>query len=81
MKELAESTLAEMKAGLRCIVDEWLGNDIPDEGDEDYDRWQMMLVDIDDVRSLSDVIAFLESRGRDDEGVNEFLAMFELDRV
>lgn len=80
MKEVTDDTLSEMKGGLHCIVEEWLGNDITDEGTEDYDRWQEMLVDIDNVGSLSDVIEFLESLGRREEGVDEFLAMYELDR-
>ena len=80
MKEVTDETLSEMKAALMFTVEEWLGNDIPDEGTEDYDRWQMMLVDIDDIVSLSEVIEFLEYLGRDDEGVNEFLSMYGLDR-
>lgn len=81
VKEVTDDTLSEMKGGLQYLVEEWLGNDIPDEGTEDYERWQMMLVDIDDVGSVADAIEFLEALGRDDEGVNEFLTMYGLDRT
>jgi hypothetical protein len=58
-------TIEEMKSALRQGVDEWLGYDIPEEGTEDYERWQSMLADIEDIETLQDVIDYVESRRKD----------------
>lgn len=58
-------TIEEMKSALRQGVDEWLGYDIPAEDTEDYERWQSMLADIEDIKNLQDVIDYVESSGQD----------------
>jgi hypothetical protein len=64
----------DFKEELLSIVDEWLGMDIPEEGTEDYERWQSDLAQIEAVNTIEDVIDFLEYSGKD---VIEF---FEISR-
>jgi len=61
-----EQVIESMKNYLYQRVSDWLGFDIPDEGTDDYDTWQSMLLDIDDVRTIEDVRDFFEARGMGD---------------
>ncbi len=61
-----------MKDALHARVDWWLGKDIPDEGEEDYDRWQSMVAQINAIKSV-DYVLYLECSGIDTE---EFLGEF-----
>lgn len=63
-----DAILRQMKDGLQEMVDEWLGNDIPDEGDAAFETWQRKLVEIEDIESIEDVIAYLEKEQADVEG-------------
>jgi hypothetical protein len=56
----SKDIIDSMKSALEWKVEEWVGFHIPDEGSEDYDRWQNMLRDIEDVESISDVQSFIE---------------------
>lgn len=67
-----------MKLSLLAELDEWLGFDIPEEGEEDYDAWQFRLQEIEDIKSTKDVCDYLSGLGRDEEGIAEFLANFDL---
>ena len=51
--------LESLKSLLRARVDEWIGADIPDSDDEDYQKWQSM---IEEIEGITDV-----------EGVKEFI--------
>ena len=70
MNDFDSAMLEEMKRVLYEQVNEWLGQDIPDEDDDDFGRWQSMLEEINAIESLKDVVNYLESEGRD---VDEFL--------
>jgi hypothetical protein len=45
---------------LKNQVQEWLGFDIPDEGTEDYEIWQMKISLIEQIESISDVYGLCE---------------------
>lgn len=55
-KEIIES----MKSDLLKHVDEWVGMDIPVEGTEDYEPWQLKLHEIDTIENIQDVIEYVE---------------------
>jgi len=74
MEVIGDKSLTAMKVGLRARVDEWLGNDIPEEDDDDYDHWQSMLAEIDAIESLEDVIEYLG----DGEDAAKFLEEYEV---
>ncbi len=57
--------IEKIKERLLESVDEWVGSDIPEEGDEDFDAWQLKLDSINDVRNIRDVIDVLESSSND----------------
>lgn len=60
-KEIIES----MKSDLLKYVDEWVGMDIPVEGTEDYETWQLKLNTIDAVENIQDIIEYVENMGLD----------------
>lgn len=60
----APAEIDAMRQVFQREVEEWLGYDIPDEGSEDYDRWQCMLMDIEDIRDIGHVREYLEQRGQ-----------------
>lgn len=53
--------LDECISDLNSQLQEWLGFDIPAEGTEDYDIWQMKISLIEQVKSISDVYSLCES--------------------
>lgn len=59
----SDEIIKSMKSSLKVRVDEWVGFDIPNEGTEDYERWQSMLLDIEDVDNINGVREYLESNG------------------
>jgi len=71
MKEIEYDKLEIIKSELYSNVTEWVGFDIPSQGTDDYDMWQSMLLDIEDIKTIQDVVNYLECNGRD---VVEFLA-------
>lgn len=42
-------------------LSEWLGSDIPEEGDEDYDTWQSRLEQIERINTLDDALEYAEA--------------------
>ncbi len=64
-----EKTIESMKLTLLGELDEWVGFDVPDEGTEDYDAWQLRLQLIEDIESYADVYDYLNG---DDERAKEF---------
>ena len=52
--------LAECISDLNSQLQEWLGFDIPTEGTEDYEMWQMKISLIEQVESISDVYELCE---------------------
>ena len=44
-----KNILADMKESLRYELKEWLGSDIPEEGDDDYETWQSRTDEIDAI--------------------------------
>lgn len=62
---MKNSQIVKMKQHLMTQVDEWLGNILPNEGSEDYLRWQQMLQEIEDAESVEQIREYLESKGID----------------
>ena len=52
--------LAECISDLNSQLQEWLGSDIPTEGTEDYEIWQLKISLIEQVESISDVYELSE---------------------
>ena len=52
--------LAECISDLNSQLQDWLGFDIPTEGTEDYEMWQMKISLIEQVESISDVYELCE---------------------
>lgn len=69
-------SISEVKRQLHWVIEEWLGNDIPEEGDEDYEKWQSMEAELDAVQTMSDAVEYLNDNGRD---VQAFLENIGLD--
>ncbi|NWF37278.1 hypothetical protein [Mariprofundus sp. KV] len=76
LQEVDEKKLSKMKHHLHSIIDEWLGNDIPEEGTEDFNRWQSMESELNSIASLTDVVDYLNNQDYD---VKEFLEEFGID--
>ena len=60
---MKNSEIERMKQHLRSRVEEWLGNDIPIEGTEDYAKWESRNDEIEGIESINDVITYLDSEG------------------
>jgi hypothetical protein len=73
--EVRPEVIAAMKRALEERIEEWLGFDIPDEGTEDYERWQNMVAEVAAIESIDDVISYVESIGVE---VEAFLEDFDL---
>lgn len=67
MNKAQREIVDSMKHHLHGRVSEWLGNDIPDEGDEDFDTWQEKVASIYAIESIDDVVAYLEDEGIDED--------------
>ena len=65
--------LKEMKSTLHSKLSEWIGFDIPNECNEDYEVWTSRASEIDDISSFRDVYAYLQE---DDDRAEEFFASF-----
>jgi len=65
--------IKEMKSALRSELSEWLGFDIPDEDDDDFETWTSRSAMIEDLSSFRDVYEYL---GGDDQRAEEFFASF-----
>lgn len=78
MNDSKDTILNLMKQSLRARIEEWIGFDIPDEGTEDYDRWQIMNDEVEGIASIDDVLSYLESEGVD---VEDFLVTGEYDLI
>jgi hypothetical protein len=59
-REKQMDLLAECISDLNSQLQEWLGFDIPAEGTEDYEIWQMKISLIEQVESISDVYELCE---------------------
>jgi len=59
-KIISKENLESIKSILYDSVNEWVGFDIPTEGTNDYAQWQSMLLDIDDIKTLKDVVYCLK---------------------
>lgn len=65
--------ITKMKSELHKQLADWLNFDLPEEGTEDYSTWQSHAMEIDDIRSFSDIYDYL---GGDDDRADEFFSMF-----
>jgi len=63
--EKGQMSLREIKTQLRGIIEEWVGYDTPEVGDEDFDTLQSMEAELDSINCLADVVGFLEGCGID----------------
>jgi hypothetical protein len=70
-----EELIKEIRASLTAELEEWLGFDIPDEGEDDYDVWQERLAAIEAIENVEDVIAYAEGFVSDSD---EFLRKWGL---
>ena len=70
-----EALIAEVRGYLRSVLDEWLGNDYPQEGTEDHQTWQTKLQAIQQIETVEDVLAYAAQFERDEE---EFLSKWGL---
>ena len=59
-RELTKQQLEQSVNAIEFIIQEWLGNHIPEEGTEDYEKWQIMVMDRDDIKSSKDVEYWIE---------------------
>ena len=60
MNKKEAKLVSEIKDSLFAALDEWIGNDIPDEGTEDYETWQERFSAIEGIESIDDVITYAE---------------------
>ena len=49
-----DSLIEQVKQSLLAELSEWIGFDIPEEGEEDHVTWQLRLQLIDDIGSIED---------------------------
>lgn len=59
-----------LRASCQQRVEEWLGNDVPEEGGEDYDRWRVMTAEVEAIECLQDALDFI---GGDENDAREYL--------
>ncbi len=74
-KQVKPRVIEQMKEQLHARISEWLGFDIPEEGTEDYERWNEMVEQVDAITNLDDVVSYIEEQGFDPE---EFLAEWDV---
>ena len=58
MKKSEQEMINEICANLQHELDEWVGNHYPDEGTEDFDRWQRRLNAINEIENVEDIYAY-----------------------
>jgi HEPN domain-containing protein len=59
--------IKNIKNHLQYSLDEWLGNDYPDAGTEDYEIWKARQKAIDLIKSAEDVRAYAAQFERDED--------------
>lgn len=69
--------LDELKTCMEHILTEWLGNDLPEPGTEDYEFWQSRRSDIEHMENKCDAVDYLMSFGKTEEEAEEFLKNLE----
>ncbi|MDD4573527.1 MAG: hypothetical protein PHR69_04860, partial [Sphaerochaeta sp.] len=52
--------IEKMKRNLDVLLDEWVGRDVPVEGTEDYEKWQSLLMSIEDIKDIDSFIEYIE---------------------
>ena len=67
--------ISKIKEHLHDSLDEWLGNDYPDEGTEDFDLWKRRERAIDSIETVSDLQPYAAEFERHEE---EFLECWGL---
>lgn len=67
MKKKTQELVNDVRAELRFKLDEWLGNDYPDEGTEDYDTWQRRLSTINNIKNVEDIYAYAAEFEQDED--------------
>ena len=75
-RELTKQQLEDCLSAIASIIQEWLGNHIPEEGTEDHDKWQIMVLDRNDIKSAEDVEYWIEIYTHRD--VEDFFAEIEV---
>ncbi len=70
-----QALINEIRQYLQASLDEWLGNDFPDDGSDDYETWQARQSAIKKIATLEDIAAYAAQFERDEE---EFLARWGL---
>lgn len=62
---MEQNALQAIRTFLEHSLEEWLGFDLPEEGDDDYLAWQSREADIESIESLKDAINILDAWGID----------------
>jgi hypothetical protein len=65
---LSKQDLKQCFSAIDCLIQEWLGGDIPANGHEDYEKWQATVMDRDDIRTLEDARYWIEIYANCDVG-------------
>jgi len=65
MEITQQEKIEEIKMHLYFELEEWVGNDIPEEGEEDYDTWQRRYNTITSFTTLDEIKEYFEDTGRD----------------
>ncbi len=67
-----------VKECLMSEVEEWLGQDIPSEGEEDYETWMSKVAEIEALESIEDLIGYFDG---DEEAAEEYIAQLSGDEA
>jgi N-formylglutamate amidohydrolase len=65
-RQLTEDEIQSYQSMFDHTIQEFLGFGVPDEDDEDYQRWQTMILDSKEIRTLRDVEYWVEMYCSDD---------------
>ena len=76
-ENMTDPRVIAIKSALFAEIDEWLGFAIPVEGDDDYERWQNRLKEIEAIGSVQDARDYLEGEGREEEEIVMFFESCE----
>lgn len=78
MSQVRKEIIERMKSDLLKQVDEWVGMHRPVEGSEDYETWQWKLDTINSIKTIDDVIEYVECNFLD---INDFFLTGEYELI
>jgi len=74
---MADKLIENIREDLIFRLDEWLGMSIPDEDDEDYEIWQERLEEIHSIKTIEDILSYVEAHLPDSD---EFIKKWGLSK-